>query len=120
LSQEEITLRPKKGEGHLLAQTGCAPATFDNTATNQSITFSSSPISVGGWTLNSANYNFTIGSGQYLTFDGAGIINNGANNVDSFAITNDGRLDFSDSSSVIGGSLSTTITTNSGGHHLYR
>ena len=25
-------------------------ATFDNTATNQSVTFSSSPISVGGWT----------------------------------------------------------------------
>ena len=90
-------------------------ATFDNTATNQSVTFSSSPISVGGWTLNSGNYDFTIGSGQHLTFDGAGIINNGANIVDSFAITNEGRLDFSGASSVSGGSLSTTITTNSGG-----
>ncbi|MEQ8378773.1 autotransporter outer membrane beta-barrel domain-containing protein [Parvibaculum sp.] len=90
-------------------------ATFDNTATNQSVTFSSNPITVGGWTLNSGNYDFTIGSGQHLTFDGAGIINNGANIVDSFAITNDGRLDFSGASSVSGGSLSTTITTNSGG-----
>lgn len=89
-------------------------ATFDNTAANQSVTFSSSPISVGGWTFDSGNYDFTIGSGQHLTFDGAGIINNGANIVDSFAITNDGRLDFSGTSSV-SGSLSTTITTNSGG-----
>lgn len=90
-------------------------ATFDNTATNQSVTFSSSPTSVGGWTFNSGTYDFTIGSGQHLTFDNAGIINNGANIVDSFAITNNGRLDFYGTSSVSGGSLSTTITTNSGG-----
>lgn len=90
-------------------------ATFDNTATNQSVTFSSSPITVGGWTFNSGIYDFTIGSGQHLTFDNAGIANNGANNVDSTAITNNGRLDFYGSSSAGSGNIDTVITTNSGG-----
>jgi len=90
-------------------------ATFDNTAANQSVTFSSSPTSVGGWTFSSGIYDFTIGSGQHLTFNNAGIINNGAINIDSTAITNNGRLDFYGSSTASSGNFTTVITTNSGG-----
>src|SRR5262245_34331763 len=82
-------------------------ATFGGSGSNS--VFISQVTTVADWVFqeDSQDYNFTIGSGFSLQFDGDGIaINNG-----SATISNSGTLTFNNSSTA----STATITTNNGG-----
>ncbi|MEQ9663202.1 MAG: hypothetical protein RLN87_11720, partial [Parasphingopyxis sp.] len=106
---------------------GSGDTAFFDTSSITSLTFSAD-TTVGGWTFNSGanSFDFTIGAGGSLIFDGAGIVINGgrativnngnllfsnASTAGSAWITNNDRLSFSGNSTA----GSAVITNNAGG-----
>ncbi|WP_298023861.1 autotransporter-associated beta strand repeat-containing protein, partial [uncultured Parasphingopyxis sp.] len=106
---------------------GSGDTAFFGTSSITSLTFSAD-TTVGGWTFNSGanSFDFTIGAGGSLIFDGAGIVINGgrativnngnllfsnASTAGSAWITNNDRLSFSGNSTA----GSAVITNNAGG-----